>query len=121
MYEKPFQTLEELLADWNPTLNLGNNHWFGFVQWAPDRQLNPQYDGIPDVAKYGGFHIHPKPDGNGYCMGSITFESETANKIDAGRPKWKVESWEPLTLSPSLLCRSCNSHGFIQNGQWVDC
>ena len=32
---------------------------------------------------------------------------------------WKVECIDPLTLSPSLLCRSCGFHGFIRNGNWV--
>lgn len=32
---------------------------------------------------------------------------------------WEVISVEPLTLSPSLLCRACGSHGFIRDGKWV--
>jgi hypothetical protein len=32
---------------------------------------------------------------------------------------WVVESENPLTLSPSLLCRSCGFHGFIKQGRWV--
>lgn len=34
---------------------------------------------------------------------------------------WRVESLEPLTLSPSLLCTSCGLHGFVRNGAWVSC
>ena len=26
--------------------------------------------------------------------------------------------WEPLTISPSVLCQ-CGDHGFIRNGKWV--
>lgn len=26
---------------------------------------------------------------------------------------------EPLTLSPSLLCKTCGDHGFIRGGKWV--
>lgn len=34
--------------------------------------------------------------------------------------KWQVESLEPLTISPSLLC-PCGHHGFISNGRWEPC
>jgi hypothetical protein len=27
-------------------------------------------------------------------------------------------SRDPLTLSPSLLCRQCGLHGWIRNGRW---
>lgn len=32
---------------------------------------------------------------------------------------WELVSLEPLTLSPSLLCRVCGHHGFIRDGRWV--
>ena len=33
---------------------------------------------------------------------------------------WKLESENPLTISPSLLCTDsrCRRHGFIRNGKW---
>lgn len=34
-------------------------------------------------------------------------------------PVWQVESWDPLTLSPSVLCNTCGLHGFIREGRWV--
>lgn len=34
---------------------------------------------------------------------------------------WTVVSIDPLTLSPSLLCRQCGHHGHIINGRWVPC
>jgi hypothetical protein len=36
----------------------------------------------------------------------------------AGRD-WKLEHREPLTISPSLLCMTCNHHGFIRDGKWI--
>jgi len=33
--------------------------------------------------------------------------------------RWTVESWFPLTLSPSILCLRCGDHGFIRDGKWV--
>lgn len=37
----------------------------------------------------------------------------------AWRDGWDVLSVNPLTLSPSLLCRACGHHGFIREGKWV--
>lgn len=31
---------------------------------------------------------------------------------------WVVESEEPLTISPSLLCMTCGHHGHIRAGKW---
>lgn len=32
---------------------------------------------------------------------------------------WKLEQREPLTISPSLLCCTCQHHGFIRGGKWI--
>lgn len=32
---------------------------------------------------------------------------------------WDLVSEHPLTIAPSLLCRSCGDHGFVQNGEWI--
>lgn len=37
----------------------------------------------------------------------------------AWKTGWQVQSLDPLTLAPSVLCRKCGLHGFIQNGKWV--
>jgi uncharacterized protein DUF6527 len=34
---------------------------------------------------------------------------------------WAVESADPLTISPSLLCTACRVHGFIRGGKWQPC
>lgn len=100
------------------SIDLGDNHSIAFACWSPDRGLNPQYDGLPDVEKYSAIVRHLKPDGSA-CVGAITLENEVSRKLEPqGTPMWKVESWEPLTLSPSLLCRECGDHGFIRNGKW---
>ena len=33
-------------------------------------------------------------------------------------PVWQVVAWDPLTLSPSVLCRTCGNHGWIREGRW---
>ena len=32
---------------------------------------------------------------------------------------WRVEQVEPLTVSPSILCGSCGTHGFWRDGAWA--
>ena len=32
---------------------------------------------------------------------------------------WVVEQVQPLTLSPSILCRVCQFHGHIREGKWI--
>lgn len=32
---------------------------------------------------------------------------------------WIVESDDPVTLAPSILCLTCGHHGFIRGGRWV--
>lgn len=39
--------------------------------------------------------------------------------IGGGPESWTVDSPNPLTVSPSLLCTACGDHGFIRQGQWV--
>lgn len=109
-------------------LDLGHDHTLRFTSWSPDRALNPQYDGIPDVKRYGAIIRHrPGPHPiipvdneyfSGWCEGGVTFDGEVQRQISPNHPRWAVESWEPLTISPSVLC-SCGDHGFVRNGQWV--
>lgn len=102
------------LEEW---IDLGDGHAIRYARWSPDRDLNPQYEGLPDVERYAAMVRHSTSTGEP-CMGGITFDGEVARRIEPGKPMWSVESWEPLTLSPSLLC-SCGDHGFIRQGRWV--
>ena len=64
---------------------------------------------------------HRKADGN-WCCGWVPFKDTPWSRAFAGNPNyqsWDVVQREPLTLSPSLLCRACKDHGFIRNGKWV--
>jgi hypothetical protein len=63
---------------------------------------------------------HPdKRDPNHLCCGFVFFNTPNNEAIRNGSPVWTVESIDPLTLSPSILCRTCGNHGFIQSGKWV--
>ena len=60
------------------------------------------------------YHCHK--DGS-VCGGSVTFDLP----VNAGEKKlWKVLSWSPLTLSPSIEDKTCSEHlhGYIVNGRW---
>ena len=99
-------------------IDLGHGHTLTFACWSPDRELNPQYEGLPDVERYSALIEHTAPDGTP-CAGAVTFAGEVQARIEPNRPVWSVQSWEPLTLSPSVLCRRCGDHGFIREGKWV--
>lgn len=34
-------------------------------------------------------------------------------------PAHEVLSLIPLTITPSVLCSDCNTHGFVRDGVWV--
>ncbi len=42
---------------------------------------------------------------------------DTLGRSDA--PVWTLVSVDPLSISPSLLCEACGTHGFITDGKWV--
>jgi hypothetical protein len=48
----------------------------------------------------------------------LAFAAVPVSAEGAGRD-WKLESLEPLTISPSLLCMSCQHHGWIREGRWI--
>jgi uncharacterized protein DUF6527 len=102
-------------------LDLGDDHRLRYVGWAPDRDINPQYDGFVDVERFGAIIEHRAPDGS-ECSGMVTFDLPEVQAVLATesrpRPVWQVQSWDPLTISPSVLC-SCGDHGFIREGRWV--
>lgn len=66
---------------------------------------------------------HYKPGTNELCCGYVAFDVVSAYvPFDVGSAqgeKWTVNSFNPLDLSPSLLCTACNHHGFIRQGVWV--
>ena len=104
-------------------LDFGQGVTGRFISWAPDRDLNPQYADVPDVDRYGLVHTHPRPDGQGTCSSMLTFDGDVSRRIDPDKPRWTVESLEPLTLSPSIRCSpdkgGCGIHGYIREGRWV--
>lgn len=65
--------------------------------------------------RVGLIEEHDSPAGR--CSGSVWFRG---TKPTAQQPTtWEVVQAEPLTLSPSILCRTCGHHGYIRGGRWV--
>lgn len=65
-------------------------------------------------------YTHPRPDGT-RCAGFLYFDTPPVREAfePAASAMWTVEQQDPLTLSPSLLCRGCGHHGWIRDGRWV--
>lgn len=38
--------------------------------------------------------------------------------LPLGPRAWTVQQADPVTLTPSILCRKCGLHGFITDGVW---
>lgn len=111
------------------TMDLGHGHTVRWLSWAPDDlHANRERYGVPlpNIPHCGAIVEHQAKqgwgtNGDGTCASVIHFNLAAFlehNPADVGGV-WEVESWEPLTVSPSLLCCSCGDHGFIRSGQWV--
>ena len=89
-------------------LDLSHDHYLEFYSWTDPGGVTHE--------RVGAIVWHRQPAApQGWCGGGVLFSTAPAG-MTGGR--WTVESWEPLTLSPSLLCH-CGDHGFIRDGQWV--
>lgn len=75
--------------------------------------------GVDKAGKWISIHEwHKTPDGR-WCVGYVSFNVESEYWVPRS-PHWDVLSVEPLTLSPSLQCTACPSHGYIRNDRWVE-
>lgn len=84
--------------------------WFGLGQ--PDMDFGSGFIGWwtqKDGEKNGLLIGHVHADGE-RCLGAIDW-------VEKG---WRVEQWEPLTISGSIK-RDCGVHGHIRNGKWEPC
>lgn len=111
-------------ADLEFPLDFGSGVRACWTSWGPDRDLNPQYADVPDVDRFGLIIDHPDArDPSQRHASGITFDGPVQAQVAPNTPRWQVESWEPLTLSPSILCTiekgGCGLHGYIRGGLWV--
>jgi hypothetical protein len=82
------------------------------IQIGEGRTIEPVEGHEPDVI-VGYIETHPRADTGEPCRGWLNIDPLAEGS------RWNVEQAEPLTLSPSVLCRACGNHGFIRNGRWV--
>ncbi len=73
-----------------------------------------------DERMTGLVHRHPRPDGTPCGSSAIMLDVPGAREDWPDLPLWSVERWDPLTLSPSVLCRACGAHGWVREGRWVE-
>lgn len=100
-------------------IDIGDEHFIRYFQWAPDRDLNPQYEGIPDVPKAGVIITHRSQDqSREWCAAAVNFDLPEMRQIAPKRVYWELVSLEPLHVEPSIRC-DCGDHGFIRDGRWV--
>jgi hypothetical protein len=102
-------------------IDLGHDHTMMWVDWDPDLELNPKFAHLADQlpARFTVIVSHRASDGSS-CESGITLDIPIAREAGfADRSLWQVESFDPPTFSPSLLCGRCGDHGFIREGRWV--
>ncbi len=137
------------MIDQSNWTDIGHDHLVKYTIWNPDdlpsnRKWLRLEEGepMPLVDKWGLIIKHKRFDGAD-CESCLTFDGPwqrlvhqfTCEKAQAeGKPEpklvvWQVECWEPLTISPSVLCKVpipgstavCGDHGHIKKGRWEPC
>lgn len=97
-------------------IDLGDGHTIRFIAFHPDRSIPAnaeRFRDIPDDERAGAIVAHTSAQGR-QCECYIGLNPS----VSAPSFPWRVVSWDPLTLEPSLLCR-CGDHGFVRDGKWV--
>lgn len=110
-------------------VELGADHGFQWTMMLAEGAEIPE--GYPWTVGDDGLIVggiiewHPSQGGDRYtekgelCGGGVQFlRFRNPSEREAKRHSWSVESTEPLTISPSVLC-SCGSHGWIKAGRWI--
>lgn len=96
-------------------IDLGHGHRMSWASWNPDRELNPQWRDTAPIERCVVLIAHGT-EGDP-CESGIWLDRPGVEEIHEGSV-WQVIQEEPLTLSPSLLCKRCGDHGYIENGAW---
>lgn len=112
-------------------VDLGDDHWCHREFWLPngDCVSYPRDAEIPEGAVLIGIterHQSQDPDKAGeWCGGYVHFmnvpEALLADERYGTQSRHELVQTEPLTISPSLGCRNCPSHGFIRESHWENC
>jgi hypothetical protein len=72
-------------------------------------------------------HPHPVDEAHpfGFCGGWIRWARSSKQDSSMAEPRHQLVTGSPgdednVTISPSLACIRCPSHGYIRAGKWVD-
>lgn len=99
---------QDLPAYAKPDLWLDGNNALEFIRWKDDPE------------PYQALWWHRRADSEtGWCAGSFAWRNPSPEHFPGKGVLWDLVRWEPLTVSPSLLCLECRAHGFIREGKWV--
>ena len=85
------------------------------IEIGEGRTLMP-YVRTEDGPIIGYIETHPNTQTGEPCSGSVWTDREASGE---GGPLWTVVQADPLTLTPSIACRTCGNHGFVRDGRWV--
>lgn len=99
--------------------DLGGGYSYRHFIWAPDRKLNPQYAGMPDINPAGIIIEY-----QGEPIAAPWFDSPEARAANVDQAAmWDLLSLHPLTIHPSVQAygrdRKPSHHGWIRDGRWV--
>lgn len=73
----------------------------------------------PDELRLVGMEVeHLRPDGQ-WCGGFVAPDTPLVRRFEVRPSGHRVVGLAPLEIEPSLACRSCDSHGWVRNGNWV--
>lgn len=97
-----------------------------FVDWKPDRSINPHLADRPD--RRGVMIVFDCPIHEDCNIGvQITPALDGGGPLESGQKAWARtgDTVETLTLSPSIRvlggADGCEWHGFIRNGRFEHC
>jgi hypothetical protein len=85
-------------------IDIGNDFAIRFTSWHMHDRAGIEFR-------------HTKPNGTEHIT-NLCFDLDGIRQHFRGRYCWKVISFEPLSLHPSLHC-SCGTHGWITEGKWI--
>lgn len=98
----PFTDKDLVLTDlghevyWSKVVDADGN-WIGLLEWHECESAQNSSDA-------------------GVSAGGVYFDNAPAT---VKGPRWQKVQDDPLTINPSILCKTCGLHGFIQQGRWV--
>lgn len=99
-------------------IGIGSGRTLEYFPFKPSdaiRQLNPKYDDVPDIERYGAHISHETEEGE-HCRTSIFFEE--GRKVPDTYLRQFVTAITQEPLSTTIITCRCGEVGRITAGQW---